>query len=130
MARVEFINHYATATDRMPVPRTVFELKHLLDLPGAAGFKALADGNNNPQLGAAYLLLNSAALIAVHNVRVVDLSSEKADRFYRGLLGNRAEKGWTAAGTEVNAALTKKTAKSGVTSSEARFAAGLYAMVA
>ena len=44
-------------------------------------------------------------------MRVVDLSSEKADRFYKGLFGNRAEKGWTAAGAEVHAALTKKAAK-------------------
>ena len=57
--RVNLVSASSTAANNMPAPHTAF--------------KALSTGTNDNALAAAYLLMNSTSLLAVHNVRVVDL---------------------------------------------------------
>ena len=125
--RVAFVNMYATPANGMVAPHIVIPFKKLLLIPAAKQFAdaAGADDQSKNRHGAAYLLGVALATIYTGNLRMSDVVSERTFKQYESLLSGSKPEKYSSQVAQVNAALSKKVARDGLTAGQAQFAAGL-----
>ena len=129
--RVAFVNTFTTAVNGIAAPHSLMSFRQLLQIPAAMQFREAAgtDVAAQERHGAAYLLGVAVGTIYINNLRLCDVVSERTYKQYESLVGGSRPEKYSSQIAAVNAALSKKSGRDGLTDGQSKFGAALHAML-